>query len=74
MPDVTIKQKQIGNYYIEMRVRTSHDMPYYEVLLNERNGDYYRTDNGNVYHIDDKKNANQCFYRYCSKAKKETRI
>ena len=71
MPDVTVRQEEIGYYVITMEIKTALDFSYYDVGL------YHLHDDGicgypinnNVYAIHAKKQATACFNRYKRKAK-----
>ena len=66
MADVTIKQKQVGNYHIEIRLTDRYNMTFYEVISTW----YGKQDLNNVYSLDEIKQATRCFYRYCARAKR----
>lgn len=67
--NITLKQKAVGNYYIELAQVTRWDVTFYEVSLCW----YGRQINQNIYALADEKNAKACFYRYTAKARKEAR-
>ena len=71
MPDVTVRQEEIGHYIITMEIKNALDVSYYNVGL------YYLHDDGtcgnpinnNVYTIHEKEKATACFNRYKRKVK-----
>lgn len=70
MPDVTLKQTKINNYYISLRTVTSYDITHYEVSLAECYGcEIYRVSLSCSYGLDQKKKALATYSRYCRKAR-----
>ena len=62
--DVVIKNEIIDNKQVEIEIQTRYEMTFYKVSL-YKDG---REHTSNVYSIDQKKQANACFYRYKKKA------
>lgn len=71
MPDVTIRTETRNKKTVSMEIKTAYDrkeqkyFSYYAVYIFS---EYGQTIAGNVYSINDKKNANACFRRYLKRA------
>ena len=70
-----VKARQIGDIYVEMEMQHRHGVWVYDVTLNKSYGIcVYRTERKCTYPAEEKRKADNCFYRYCSIAKNEVRI
>ena len=65
----TVKQTHVGNYYVTLEQTTSWDIPIYNVVFTEKEGEQYYIINRTSYCINDRKNANATYNRYVKKAK-----
>lgn len=61
-----VKGKRIGNYYITLSIERRYNMNYFEVESNY----FGRLDLNNVYKMSEYEKALRCYYRYCSRARK----
>ena len=71
MPDVTVRQEEIGRYVITMEIKTAKEFSYYNVELCRLHDDDIcgYPINNNVYAMHEKKKATATYNRYKRKAK-----
>ena len=71
MPDIAIKEKSIGDYYILMEEQVRYNNYIYYVCICPKKGEHFAgyPVNKMTYNLSEKKLAEKTFYRYCRKAK-----